>query len=245
MRFGLFLLALVVLYSSIRAQEAPRSGIAPIRSIAIRCANLEKMKGFYAEALGGRFRVVQASGLRCYFGDVNGMTLKRVPQREQADFERSPTHQLGFAVADVTGTIKLALKHGGKLEGQANEEHCSVRDPDGNTIELYRAVAMPKPAKGKQFLTVYDPGPSWVEGKPVFQQPGIGDHAKYHQGLWREGKLIRSGPFMDGSGGATVLVAPSKEEAQKLIDSDPGIKSGVMKSGLLKAWFPVDWARFK
>jgi hypothetical protein len=244
MRSGLFVLVLAVCLTAIQAQEAPRSDVAPVRSVAIRCKNIENMRKFYAEAFGARFRPVQAGSLQCWFGDVNGMTLKLVPLREKADFDGYPMHQLGFGVADVAAAVKLAVDCGGRLEGEANDEHCSVRDPDGNTIELYRAV-VPKVAEGKRFLTVYEPGPNWVEGKSIFEQPGIRDHAAYHQGLWREGKVVRSGPFTDGNGGATVLVAPSPEEAQKLIDADPAIKSGVMKPAMLRPWFPVDWARYK
>lgn len=245
MRTGLFLVALAILLSTLGAQEAPRADVAPVRSIAIRCANIEKMKAFYSEAFGGSFRPVQTGALNCWFGDVNGMTLKLVPLREKADFAGYPTHQLGFAVRDVAATIELAVEHGGKAEGEATAEQGAVRDPDGNTIELVRSAAMPKPAPGKRFLTVYEPGPNWEKGKPVFAQPGIRDHAGYHQGLWREGRLVRSGPFMDGIGGATVLVAPSKEKAQELVDADPAIKSGVMQAAFLRAWFPVDWARYR
>lgn len=244
MRSGLFLLVLAVFLSSIQAQEAPRSEVAPLRSIAIRCANIEKMRDFYTEAFGGRFQAVNAGNLHCWFGSVNGMTLKLVPLREKADFEGYPMHQLGFAVADVAATIELAVKHGGRREGEATDEQGAVRDPDGNTIELYKSV-VPTPAEGKRWLTVYEPGPKWVEGKSIFEQPGIEGHAEYHQGLWREGKLVRSGPFMDVGGGATVLIAKNRQAAQDLIDADPAIKSGVMKSTLLHAWFPVDWARYK
>ncbi|UCE86981.1 MAG: VOC family protein [Deltaproteobacteria bacterium] len=244
MRSGLFLLVLAVLFPTIEAQEAPRSDVAPVRSIAIRCANVEKMRDFYAEAFGGRFRPVQSGNLQCFFGDVNGMTLKLVPLREKADFEGYPMHQLGFGVADVAATVELAVKHGGRREGEATNEYAAVRDPDGNTIELYRSAA-PAPAPGKRFLVVYEPGPNWIEGKSIFEQPGLREHASYHQGLWREGRLLRSGPFRDANGGATVLVAPSREEAQKLIDADPAIKDGILKPARLSGWFPVDWARYK
>jgi hypothetical protein len=80
-------------------------------------------------------------GIRSQFGEVNGITLKFVPIRDEADFENYPVHQLGFIVTDVKAVIALALQHGGREEGRVirNGERTegAVRDPDGNTIELY------------------------------------------------------------------------------------------------------------
>jgi catechol 2,3-dioxygenase-like lactoylglutathione lyase family enzyme len=46
-------------------------------------------------------------------------------------------------VTDVEAVIDLALKHGGRQEGQTvraeGKTQAAVRDPDGNTIELYSA----------------------------------------------------------------------------------------------------------
>jgi catechol 2,3-dioxygenase-like lactoylglutathione lyase family enzyme len=50
-------------------------------------------------------------------------------------------HQLGFVVPDVEAVIALALQHGGREEGKLIRKEgrieAAVRDPDGNTIELY------------------------------------------------------------------------------------------------------------
>jgi catechol 2,3-dioxygenase-like lactoylglutathione lyase family enzyme len=64
-----------------------------------------------------------------------------VPIRDEADFENFPVHQVGFTVADVEAVIALALQHGGREEGRVirkgEKTEAAVRDPDGNTIELY------------------------------------------------------------------------------------------------------------
>ena len=89
--------------------------------------------------------------------------MKLVPLRNRADFEGFPLHQPGFTVADVDVVIAIAKKHGGKVEGevrrQAGRVHAAVRDPDGNTIELYQSAAAPKSAPGKPWVGVYSPGP--------------------------------------------------------------------------------------
>ena len=80
-------------------------------------------------------------GIRSHFGDVDGITLKFVPIRESDDFRNFPIHQPGFIVPDVEAVIAIAIKHGGRQEGQTlraeGKTQAAVRDPDGNTIELY------------------------------------------------------------------------------------------------------------
>ena len=70
-----------------------------------------------------------------------GITLKLVPLRNAVDFENYPFLQLGFIVPDVEAVISLALQHGGRQEGELlrseGSVHAAIRDPDGNTIELY------------------------------------------------------------------------------------------------------------
>ena len=112
-----------------------------LSSIAIRVANLDSMIAFYSEAFQIQFREVDTYGIRSQFGELNGITLKFVPIRDEADFKGYPFHQPGFAVPDVKAVIDLAIKHGGRQEGntiQANGKYqAAIRDPDGNTIELY------------------------------------------------------------------------------------------------------------
>ena len=112
-----------------------------VSSIAIRVYNLDAMVKFYSEAFQVQFREVNTYGIRSQFGEVNGITLKFVPLRENEDFTGYPVHQLGFTVPDVEAVIDLVLQCGGKQEGRVirrdGNTQAAVRDPDGNTIELY------------------------------------------------------------------------------------------------------------
>jgi catechol 2,3-dioxygenase-like lactoylglutathione lyase family enzyme len=112
-----------------------------ISSIAIRVSNVEAMVAFYSEAFHVQFHEVDTYGIRSQFGEVDGITLKLVPIRDDSDFKGYPVHQPGFVVADVEAVIDLALKHGGRQEGRVirveGKIQAAVRDPDGNTIELY------------------------------------------------------------------------------------------------------------
>ena len=115
--------------------------MANLSSIAIRVANMDSMLAFYSEAFHVQFQEVDTYGIQSQFGELNGITLKFVPIRDEADFKNYPVHQLGFVVPDVQAVIALALQHGGREEGHLIRKEgrieAAVRDPDGNTIELY------------------------------------------------------------------------------------------------------------
>jgi len=112
-----------------------------ISSLALRVSNMDAMIAFYSEAFQVQFREVNTYGIPSRFGELSGITLKFVPIRESDDFKNFPIHQPGITVSDVEAVIALALKHGGRQEGQTvhadGKIQAAVRDPDGNTIELY------------------------------------------------------------------------------------------------------------
>ena len=112
-----------------------------LSSVAIRVHKLEPMVKFYSLAFGVQFHPVDTFGIPSQFGEVHGITLKFVPIRDAVDFEGYPLHQLGFNVQDVEAVIRLAEEHGGRVESEIQRHggrvYAVVRDPDGNTIELY------------------------------------------------------------------------------------------------------------
>lgn len=116
-----------------------------LTSVAVQVYHLQAMVDFYTEAFDIQFQPVNTGGFFSQFGTFNGMTIKFVPIRERVDFENFPSHQLGFTVPDVEHVIALACKHGGRQEGEIFRDgqhvHAAVRDPDGNSIELYAAVS--------------------------------------------------------------------------------------------------------
>ena len=117
---------------------------APLQSIAIRVHRTEAMVAFYEEAFGARFRVVDTFGVSSRFAEIDGITVKLVPIRESVDFDGYPSHQLGFEVPSIGAVLEAAGRHGGHPEGERMRDgdrwHAAVRDPDGNTIELYEKM---------------------------------------------------------------------------------------------------------
>ena len=92
------------------------------------------------------------------------------------------------------------------------------------------------------YLVVYRPGPGWIAGKPVTQQP-LGEHGKYLLGLYAKGTLKFAGPFLDDTGGAVVLEASDEAEAKALVAADPAVMANVFQSEI-HPWRLVDWERF-
>jgi uncharacterized protein YciI len=94
-------------------------------------------------------------------------------------------------------------------------------------------------AKPKTFLVVYRPGPSWVAGKPLAEQP-LQEHGRYMIELYGKGALKFAGPFLDDSGGAMVFEAGSEADAKAIVAADPAVVNGIM-IGDLRPWRIVDW----
>jgi uncharacterized protein YciI len=92
------------------------------------------------------------------------------------------------------------------------------------------------------FLVIYRPGPGWLQGKPVSEQPLKG-HGPYLLSLFEKGFLKFAGPFGDDKGGALVLEVANEAEAQALVADDPAVKSGVFLHEL-HPWRLVDWEKF-
>jgi uncharacterized protein YciI len=98
------------------------------------------------------------------------------------------------------------------------------------------------PANKLNFLVIYRPGPAWLPGKPVSQQPLKG-HGSYMLSLYTQGTLKFAGPFMDDTGGAVMLEVDTESQAKDLVANDPAVKSGVFVHEL-HPWRLVAWERY-
>ncbi len=84
------------------------------------------------------------------------------------------------------------------------------------------------------FAAYYEPGPSWLKGKPMKDQP-LKAHVDYLLVLHDRGKVTMGGPLADGSGGLVVFAAESIEEVEEILSSDPAIVSGIL-AATIKEW---------
>jgi uncharacterized protein len=89
------------------------------------------------------------------------------------------------------------------------------------------------------FLVIYRPGPAWLAGKPVSEQP-LKEHGKYMLGLYEKGWMKLAGPLKDNAGGAVVLEVTDESQAKAVVAEDPAVKSGIFVYELhpweLKPW---------
>lgn len=92
------------------------------------------------------------------------------------------------------------------------------------------------------YLLLYRPGPSWVPGKPVTEQP-LKEHGKYMLHLYVKGTLKFAGPLLDDAGGAVVFEAENDEEAKAIVAADPAVVSQVFVSEL-HPWKLVNWEQY-
>lgn len=76
------------------------------------------------------------------------------------------------------------------------------------------------------FLVIYRPGPAWLAGKSVSEQP-LKEHGKYMLGLYLKGSMKFAGPLTDNAGGAVVLEVADESQAKAIVAEDPAVKSGV------------------
>jgi uncharacterized protein YciI len=87
------------------------------------------------------------------------------------------------------------------------------------------------------FSLIYTPGPNWIAGKPVMEQP-LQAHIAYMLELNARKTLVIGGPLMDDAGGLIIVEVESQEEAQTLMQDDPAIRSGIVE-GQAHPWYPL------
>jgi len=78
------------------------------------------------------------------------------------------------------------------------------------------------------FVLFHSPGPQWVHSLSFREQPGVMEHVAYMAAFAENGTLLLGGPFLDNSGGMMILKAETMEEAEKIANDDPTVKSGLL-----------------
>jgi uncharacterized protein len=90
-------------------------------------------------------------------------------------------------------------------------------------------MAMSSELNESYYAIVHKPGKNWDHSKSSFDQMGIELHANYYMSMVEKGHLILGGPFLDGEGGLAIFKGNiSLEEAKRIADSDPTVKSGLI-----------------
>src|SRR5712672_457096 len=70
--------------------------------------------------------------------------------------------------------------------------------------------------KRQTFIVIYKPGPAWLSGKPISEQP-LKEHGKYMLSLYIKGSMKLAGPLTDNAGGAVLLDVSNEAEARTIV----------------------------
>jgi uncharacterized protein YciI len=73
------------------------------------------------------------------------------------------------------------------------------------------------------FVIIYTPGPAWLAGKSVSEQPFYREHVRYMQQLFADKRLLMGGPFQDKQGGLVILDVASVAQALEILAHDPAV----------------------
>jgi uncharacterized protein len=91
---------------------------------------------------------------------------------------------------------------------------------------LTQEVHPQEPARKATYLVLYRPGPAWLPGKSILDQP-LKEHGKYMLSLYIKGAMKLAGPLTDEAGGAVLLEVSDETEAKAIVANDPAVKSGI------------------
>jgi len=104
-------------------------------------------------------------------------------------------------------------------------------------------TADPPATAGKTtYLVLYRPGPAWLTGKSVMEQP-LREHGKYMLSLYTKGSMKLAGPLTDDAGGAVLLEVSDEAEAKAIVTNDPAVKAGVFVFEM-HPWKLQPWEEF-
>ena len=84
--------------------------------------------------------------------------------------------------------------------------------------------------KDIRFVVIHTPGPKWIAGKSLFEQPGVREHVEHYRTLLEAGKLALGGPHLDGKAGGMMIPAAGVSEAEiaAFAAQDPAVRSGLL-----------------
>jgi uncharacterized protein YciI len=107
---------------------------------------------------------------------------------------------------------------------------------------LTQEINPQEPARKATYLVLYRPGPAWLPGKSVLDQP-LKEHGKYMLSLYTKGSMRMAGPLTDNAGGAVLLEVSDEAEAKAIVANDPAVKSGIFVYEM-HPWKLQPWDKF-
>ena len=95
---------------------------------------------------------------------------------------------------------------------------------------VLHAQGAPANKRDVRYVVLHRPGPAWLPGKSMFEQPGIRAHVEHYRKWLEAGKLQLGGPHLDPAGGGMMIPAQGVQEAEvrAFALADPAVKDGTL-----------------
>lgn len=88
----------------------------------------------------------------------------------------------------------------------------------------------------KTFVVFRSPGPEWVVGTPVREQPLWNEHAAFIDNLFSTGYIRLAGPYAEHPGALLIVETEAIDIARRLFDDDPWTTTGILDAGEVREW---------
>lgn len=106
------------------------------------------------------------------------------------------------------------------------------------TLSASPAPQASAPAAKQHFLVFLRPVSPSVMQNPKTPQI-LQQHFEYLKGQFAAGTLVLTGPLVDGQYGIGILETSSQEEAQRIMENDPSVKSGIFQLEIHQVRLPL------
>lgn len=85
--------------------------------------------------------------------------------------------------------------------------------------------------KDIRYVVFHRPGPAWLPGKTLFEQPGVRAHVEHYRRWLEADKLELGGPHLDAAGGGMMIPAAgvTEEEVRRFAGEDPAVMDGTLR----------------
>lgn len=91
---------------------------------------------------------------------------------------------------------------------------------------LTEAGKLPAATPKATYLVIYWPGPAWLTGRSVMEQP-LKEHGKYMLSLYIKGSMRLAGLLTNDAGGAVLLEVSDEAEAKATVMKGPAVKTEI------------------
>ena len=158
-----------------------------------------------------------------------------IPNRPSASYQTPTRNVVTFSPRDLTNYSKMRML-AIILILSLPQIYSSAQSPT--------ETADPQETATKTtYLVLYRPGPAWLTGKSVMEQP-LKEHGKYMLSLYIKGSMKLAGPLSDNAGGAVLLEVSHEAEAKAIVENDPAVRSGVFVYEM-HPWKLQPWGEFE